>query len=288
MCRWNAYFGQPLALEELLFNTKHSLIDQSLHAKQGVETTNGDGFGIGWYPADGDGRPRRYRSLNPMWSDQNLQDLAAEIHSPLFLAHIRAATGTPVQQVNSHPFKHGRWLLVHNGAIHDFHLIRRELLLAVEPALFEGIHGSTDSELLFYLALTFGLEQDPLPAVERAVGLVEAVGHAHGIEHPIQMTLGISDGERLYAIRYSSEHHSRTLYVSADAATVRALYPDNARFARLTDEDRIVVSEPLNEELPGLWHEVPESTALIIQPGADDQVPFSPAVPSLAHAGPSR
>lgn len=281
MCRWNAYFGQPLAIEELLFKTKHSLIDQSLHARRGVETTNGDGFGIGWYPVQG-GLPRRYRSLNPMWSDPNLRDLAAEIHSPLFLAHIRATTGTPVQQVNSHPFKHGKWLFVHNGALTDFHLVRRELLLAVDPELFDGILGSTDSETLFYLALTFGLDEDPLGAVERAVGFVEATGRAHGIEHPVQMTLGISNGERLYAIRYSSIGQSRTLYVSADATTVRALYPDNRRLSHLSDEDRIVVSEPLDEDLPGLWNEVPEATALIIQPGMDEQRPFSPAVPAAA------
>lgn len=280
MCRWNAYFGQPLAIEELLFRTKHSLIDQSLHARQGVEATNGDGFGLGWYPEHGDGAPRRYRSVNPMWNDPNLRDLAAEIRSPLFLAHIRATTGTPVQQTNSHPFKHGRWLFVHNGLIEDFHVIRRELLLAVEPSLFDGIHGSTDSETLFYLALTFGLEDDPLGGVERAVGFVEAVGRAHGVEHPIQMTLGLSDGERLYAVRYSSEGRSRTLYESVDGATVRALYPDNDRLSHLSDEDRVVVSEPLNEELPGVWVEVPEATALIIQRGVDEQLPFTPAVPA--------
>lgn len=280
MCRWNAYFGQPLAIEELLFRTKHSLIDQSLHARQGVEATNGDGFGLGWYPEHGDGVPRRYRSVNPMWNDPNLRDLAAEIRSPLFLAHIRATTGTPVQQTNSHPFKHGRWLFVHNGLIEDFHVIRRELLMAVEPSLFDGIHGSTDSETLFYLALTFGLEDDPLGGVERAVGFVEAVGRAHGVEHPIQMTLGLSDGERLYAVRYSSEGRSRTLYESVDGATVRALYPDNDRLSHLSDEDRVVVSEPLNEELPGVWVEVPEATALIIQRGVDEQRPFTPAVPA--------
>src|SRR5262245_3479632 len=99
MCRWNAYFGQPIALEELLFNTQHGLIDQSLHARQGVETTNGDGFGIGWYRAPGSA-PRRYRSVSPAWNDPNLHDLAGYIESPLFLAHIRATTGTPVQQTN--------------------------------------------------------------------------------------------------------------------------------------------------------------------------------------------
>src|SRR6185295_11018063 len=204
---------------------------------------------------------------SPAWNDANLRDIASHVESPLFLAHIRATTGTPVQQTNCHPFRHGRWLFVHNGVIDGFHKIRRELMLAVGPALFDGIAGSTDSETLFYLALTFGLENDPLAAVERAVGFVETTARAHGIEHPVQMTLGISNGERLWAIRYSSEGRSRTLFMSADRKTVQALHPDNPRFARLTDEDRIIVSEPLSD-LPGVWLEVPESTAVIVQPGA--------------------
>ena len=60
MCRWNAYFGQPVMIDELLFKTDHGLIDQSLHARMGVETTNGDGFGLGWYGTNG-GHPGRYR-----------------------------------------------------------------------------------------------------------------------------------------------------------------------------------------------------------------------------------
>ncbi|HEX5621427.1 MAG TPA: class II glutamine amidotransferase [Solirubrobacteraceae bacterium] len=275
MCRWNAYFGQPLVIDELLFRTPHGLIDQALHSRMGVETTNGDGFGLGWYMPDRRDDPARYRSVSPAWNDANLRDIASHVESPLFLAHIRATTGTPVQQTNCHPFKHGRWLFVHNGVIDRFHEFRRELMLAVGPGLFDGIAGSTDSETLFYLALTFGLEDDPLPAVERAVGFVESVARAHGVEHPVQMTLGISNGERLWAIRYSSEGRSRTLFMSADSATVRALHPENSRFARLTDEDRLIVSEPLSD-LPGVWLEVPESTAVIVQPGADEQVPFRP------------
>jgi predicted glutamine amidotransferase len=275
MCRWNAYFGQPIVIDELLYRTAHGLIDQALHSRMGVETTNGDGFGIGWYRDADRTQPGRYRSVSPAWNDANLRDLASHIESPLFLAHIRATTGTPVQQTNCHPFRHGRWLFVHNGVINGFDAIRRELMLAVDPALFDGIHGTTDSEVLFYLALTHGLEDDPLGAVERAVGHVEATGRAHGIEYPVQMTLGFSDGERLFAVRYSSEGRSRTLFVSADRDSVVALHPDNPRFARFTEEDRLVVSEPLSD-LPGVWLEVAESTALVIQLGADEQVPFSP------------
>ncbi|HWH95144.1 MAG TPA: class II glutamine amidotransferase [Baekduia sp.] len=277
MCRWNAYFGQPVMVDELLFKTDHGLIDQSLRSKMGVETTNGDGFGLGWYGSNG-GRPGRYRSVTPAWSDVNLRDLAAHIESPLFLAHIRATTGTPVQQTNCHPFRHGRWLFVHNGVINGFDKMRRELLLDVDPPLFDGVVGSTDSEALFYLALTFGLEDDPLGAMERAVGLVEATGREHGVEHPVQMTVGISDGERLWAVRYSSEHRSRTLFISEQAATLRALHPGNERLQRFTDEDRIVVSEPPGD-LPGAWLEIPESSAVIVQRGPDEQRSFAPRGP---------
>jgi hypothetical protein len=62
--------------------------------------------------------------------------------------------------------------------------MRRDLILAIEPSLFDAIVGSADSETLFYLALTFGLEQDPLGAVERAVGFVGETGRKHGIERP--------------------------------------------------------------------------------------------------------
>ena len=142
---------------------------------------------------------------------------------------MRATTGTAIQQTNCHPFRHGRWLFVHNGVIEDFEVLRRELMLAVAPELFSGIKGSTDSELLFYLALTFGLEQDPIGALEQAIGFVEAAAVKHGIENAVQASVGITDGERLWAFRYSTERKSRTLFVSAEAETIHRLHPDNER-----------------------------------------------------------
>ena len=106
MCRWLAYSGSPIRLEELLVKRDRSLIDQSLHSRLGATTTNGDGFGVGWY--DDTGTPRLYRSVHPAWNDRNLRELAAGISSPLFLAHIRASTGTAIQETNAHPFRHGQ------------------------------------------------------------------------------------------------------------------------------------------------------------------------------------
>jgi predicted glutamine amidotransferase len=181
-----------------------------------------------------------------------------------------------VQQTNCHPYRHGRWLFVHNGLINDFHTVRRELMLAVDPALFANIQGSTDSEVLFHLALTNGLEDDPLAALERTIGFVEAVAERHGIEHAIQASIGVSDGESLWAVRYSTEGNSRTLFTSADAHALKQLHPENPRLQLLSDEDRLVVSEPLID-LPGAWHELPESTALIVLAGGGhEQRPFQP------------
>jgi predicted glutamine amidotransferase len=275
MCRWMAWYGQPLIVEDLLFRPEHGLIEQSLHARMGVETTNGDGFGLGWYGV-GEG-PGIYHSVAPAWGDENLRELAAHIESPLFLAHVRATTGTAIQQTNCHPFRHGRWLMVHNGVIERFDEMRRDLMLAVDPSLFAGIRGSTDSEVLFHLALTFDLEDDPIGALERAIGFVEETARRHGIADPVQASIGVSDGVRLWAVRYASRGRPRSLFASADPSAIRRLYPDRAQLQRLREEDRVVVSEPL-ADLAGVWDEIPESSALVVQPGADERRAFRPRV----------
>ena len=277
MCRWMAWFGQPLLIDELLFKSPHGIVDQSLHSRLGAEPTNGDGFGLGWYGA-GEG-PAVYASVAPAWGDANLRELAAHVESPLFLAHVRAAIGSPVQQTNCHPFRRGRWLFVHNGYLGGFHAVRRDLMLAVDPSLFADIQGSTDTEVVFHLALTLGLEEDPIGALERTVGLIEEVASRHGIPDAVQASFGVSDGESLWAVRYATADRARSLFASADAETVSRLYPDNPRFQRVTPDDRLIVSEPFSD-LPGLWQEIPESTAVTVRRGGVlEEQPFSARTP---------
>ena len=230
ICRWLAYSGSPVLLEELLYNRQNSLIVQSLHSRLGAEETNGDGFGVGWYGGAGDAGV--FRSIEPAWNDRNLRELSGHIESGLVFAHIRASTGSPVQQTNCHPFRHGRWLFMHNGFIDGLHEIKRDLALAVDPSLYPEIEGTTDTELMFHLALTFGLEDDPPQAVARMVGFVEATGRAHGVEFPFQGTIATTDGECIWAFRYSSEGNSRSLFFSTDLRTLRELYPENERAPR--------------------------------------------------------
>jgi len=277
MCRWLAYSGSPISIADLLYRPKHSLIDQSLHSRLGAEPTNGDGFGIGWYSEEE--TPGVYHSIEPAWNDRNLRDLAAHIRSPVVFAHIRAAIGSAVQETNCHPFRYGRWLFMHNGFIGDFRQVKRDLVLAVDPSLYPLMEGSCDTEVFFYLALTLGLEDDPPAGVAAAVGLIEAVGRKHGVEEPIQMTVATTDGTSVWAFRYASKPPARSLFYSTDVPTVRELYPDLEILTGLSDESRLIVSEPLRD-LPGAWNEVPESSYGVIQPGQDELHEFTPKAPS--------
>ncbi|HET8952327.1 MAG TPA: class II glutamine amidotransferase [Solirubrobacteraceae bacterium] len=269
-----AWLGQPVLVDELLFKTQHGIVDQSLHSRMGAETTNGDGFGLGWY-GGGDG-PALYHSVTPAWADPNLRELASHVESHLFLAHVRAAIGSPVQQTNCHPFRHGNWLFVHNGYIAPFAGIHRDLAMAIDPELFPTIVGSTDTEVVFHLALTLGLEDDPIAALERTVGLIEATTAPDGTPGEVQGTFGIADGETLWAVRYATKERPRTLFATTEVATIKHLYPDNARLAQLSPDDRLIVSEPF-ADLPGVWKEIPESSAVIVRRGGVlEHRPFRP------------
>lgn len=273
MCRWLVYTGSPIRPEEVLYKPRYSLIDQSMHARLGATTLNGDGFGLGWY--DGPRAPGVFRGIGPAWGDRNLRELSAHLSSGMFFAHIRASTGSAIQETNCHPFRYRDWLWMHNGLIKDFHTIKRQLALTVEPELFPHMEGTTDSEMMFYLALSFGLRDDPPAAVGRMVGHVERVAAEHGIANPVQMTVATADGTRVWAFRYSSQRRSRSLFYSTDMHALHELYPDNPTFSRLSPETRMIVSEPLGD-LPGAWQEVPESSYGVVQPGPDVLAPFEP------------
>ena len=181
-----------------------------------------------------------------------------------------------MQETNCHPFRRDGWLFAHNGFVGDFHAMRRDLMLAVDPARFPDVQGSTDTEVVFNLALTFGLEEDPVGALEQTIGLIEETARRHEVTPMVQGSFAVSDGTSLWAVRYATEGPARSLFASGDADSVRHLYPDNERFSRMTPDDRLVVSEPFSD-LPGVWHEIPQGTAVTVRRGGvlEDR-PFQP------------
>ena len=259
MCRWLAYTGAPILLRKLILEPKNNLIHQSLHAESPRTPTNGDGFGIGWY--DKQPHPGLFRSIRPAWNDLNLLDLASHIESHLFLSHVRATSLAAVQETNCHPFRYKRWLFVHNGQIAHFELLRQTLLARIAPEYFNNILGSTDSELMFHLALTLGLEDDVPAAIADMVRVVEATGKEKGVNQALWMTLGISDGESLWGFRYGSDRKGPTLYINPTLTEFMALVPDFKEM--YGDFAACLVSEPIGD-YQNIWRPIPDNSKVIV------------------------
>ncbi len=245
MCRWAAYFGSDLYLEDIITSPCHSLIAQSHHAHEAKTATNGDGFGVAWYGSREE--PGLYRDLLPAWSDQNLRSLARQINSRLFLAHVRASTGGETSRANCHPFVYQRWSFMHNGQIGSFDRLRRPLETLLPDTLYGHKSGSTDSELFFLLMLYFGLDDNPVVALKRTVETIYATAKSADVPPFIRLTAAFSNGQTLFAVRYASDAYAPTLYTAKMASSSGVC----------------VVSEPLDGVAEN-WMAVPRNSFVTI------------------------
>lgn len=288
MCRWLAYLGSEIPIEDVLVRPNHSLLDQSLLARDRTVPasflgsqfrhhafpTNGDGFGLAWHGREG--VLGQFRQTTPAWDSQNLRHLAAHLTSGCFLAHVRAAPGGTIAEQNCHPFVHGGWMFQHNGEINGFAHLKRDLTNAVDPQLYPFIAGNSDTEVCFYLALTHGLADDPLAALTRTIGQVEQARREHGVSEPFRATMCASDGTRLVVLRWISpdatDDEAPSLFHSHGAQSLRAT---DGGTDDLPADSHLVVSEPLELHWSRrTWHEVPPGTMGIVSPDCD--VEFSP------------
>ncbi len=246
MCRFIAYHGEPILLEDLIASPSHSLIQQAIRATESRSETNGDGFGLGWY-GERD-RPGIYREVQPAWSDENLVSICAQVRSRLFFAHVRAATGTTTMRANCHPFTVGRHMFMHNGQIGGYHAIRRRLETLVPDDLYAARSGTTDTEVLFLLAMANGLATDPVAAMEKTLGQVQTEMDRASIGAPLRLTAALTDGTSIWAFRWASDQAPATLYY------------------RQSQDNTIIVSEPIDGRRED-WTPVPPGMALVAQHG---------------------
>ncbi|MDA0785476.1 MAG: class II glutamine amidotransferase [Proteobacteria bacterium] len=270
MCRWLAYSGPELVLEDLLFKPENSLIQQSLAATRSIATTNGDGFGVGWYGQRTS--PGVFRDTLPAWNDANLRSLAQQISSQMFLAHVRASTGTATSRENCHPFRRGRLMFMHNGRVGGYAALRRELEQMIPAEIYPGRNGTTDSEAIFLLACGNGLAEDPGGALCRTVNQILTLMQRSGSDEPFRMTAAVSDGHKIHAVRYSSDRESPSLFYgtggSIEVADSRVRFRSGAGSV-------LILSEPLDERCAD-WREVAEGQLIEV---ADGQVTLRPFCP---------
>ena len=263
MCRWAAYRGEAIFLEDIVSAPCHSLVAQSHCAEEAKTATNGDGFGVAWYGERDE--PGLYRDILPAWSDPNLRHVCRQVRSHLFLAHVRASTTGATSRDNCHPFACGSWTFMHNGQIGGFEQIRRRLEGSLPDHLYAERHGSTDSELLFLIMLDEGLSDDPHRATQRAVSRVTAAARAAGVEPFVRLTAAFSDGKSLYAVRYATDRFAPTLYLSTSA------------------RGHSLVSEPLDRESAS-WQPVPAGSFVKVDASGVAVSGFVPEADRLAIA----
>ena len=244
MCRWLAYMGAPVAPEIFLYEEQYSLVEQSQNARKSKSVVNGDGCGLGWY---GDkATPGIFKDTHPAWSDENLRSLASQIDSKLFMAHVRAATGTPANRSNCHPFANDNYLFMHNGQISGYLQIKRKLESLLPDSVYQHRIGSTDSEILFLYLIHLMENLNFTDAVEQLIFDVEAIMSTNDIEGPFRFTCAISNGEWLKTVKYSTDNFVPSL------------------FYKKLDEGILIVSEPLNDEFSN-WDAVPDNHLALVQ-----------------------
>jgi glutamine amidotransferase len=166
----------------------------------------------------------------------------------MFFAHVRAATGTATSRANCHPFGVGRHLFMHNGQIGGYQAVRRRLEMLIPDELYNARAGTTDTEVLFLIALANGLEHDPIQAMAKTIGLTLIEMQRANVSEALRLTAALTDGDTIWAFRWASDMAPATLYHRRSAT------------------HSIVVSEPIDEHRHD-WLEVPPNKVLVARHG---------------------
>lgn len=272
MCRWIAYSGQPIFIEQLITLPERSLVEQALNTEMNYDTdgtlmgTNGDGFGVGWYSERPN--PGLFKEQTPAWSNENLKEVCRQVRANIFFAHVRATTTGAVQRTNCHPFKHENWLFQHNGDVSEFEKIRRDLQMDIAPELYNELKGTTDSETFFLLALTYGMKDDPKRGLQKMVERVRRALSDQKIENPyVNLSCAISNGKKVHTIRYASGTPSKTQFYSTDPVRIHGV-DENKGKTYYPEDNVVIVSEPLDRFGSDKWIPVPDNSFTTVENGA--------------------
>lgn len=237
MCRHIAYLGPARTLADVLIDRDHSLCRQSWAPSdmRGGGTINADGFGAGWYPADGP--PLRYRRSVPMWTDENFTTLAGTVSSHAVLAAVRSATvGMPVVATAVAPFTFDHWLFSHNGRITGWPDSVAPLAAALPVTDLLTMEAPTDAALLCAL-LRHRLRSGVPPEDALSTVVTEVAALAPGS----RLNLLLTDGETVYATTWD---HALSVLVAGPDEVVVASEPwdDDPRWEPIADRNLVVAT----------------------------------------------
>lgn len=270
MCRFVAYMGHNMLMDEILLKPYNSIILQSLEARETTVPTNGDGFGLGWYVPEISTEPALFTSVFPAWSDQNLRNLTAKIKSGCFFAHVRAAGVGSVNTNNCHPFIFKNCMLMHNGDLFNFLKIKRHLRHLLDDDIYNWIQGETDSEHFFALFLqnAKGKVIDSLQVMadifRATLDQIMELETRYGENGPSFYNICITDGKRMVASRYSTRSDE---YLSLHYSQGSHFAEQNGQYRMEKNSKNYRCSLISSEQLTDVcedWETVPPNHVLLI------------------------
>src|SRR5215470_12392206 len=290
MCRALLYLGEPVLLDNLLYQPDSALVRQSYMPKM-LNMLNLAGFGMrAWDPSSHDSsRAFSYYSQQLPVFDRNLKNLAEKIRAGCLLAHVRGVayhTRVEISLQNCHPFhfKDVPLVMAHNGDLARFAEMKPLLAARIKPGILSQVHGTTDSEWVY--ALIVSQLADPHrhasgeelgSAVERSLEIIRDARAKLGIGISSSLNLFIADGTQLAAVRYCFDfgrfatedaarlHEANLSYLSLWYTAGRNYGLHEGEWQMTGGSENatsiLVASEPLTRDTAA-WVEVPEYSML--------------------------
>jgi glutamine amidotransferase len=296
MCRFVAYVGERVLLDEVLFLPDSSLVQQAVHPQM-LSALNLAGFGVvAWDGASPDPElPYTYRTAGLPFYDRNLRALSRKTRATALIAHARGVLFSDLEVVNEqnvHPFRYdgAQIALAMNGDLDRFSQMRADVAALVRPEIARHVEGTTDSEWLYALILSqlrdpFG-PADPeelAAAVERSLQLVREVRERRGLTRQSAVNLVLSDGRSLVATRFAFDYgwyHEGWTFAGGERRYdyTTLWYAAGSGYGSRNGDwgvgpgpeptSLIVASEPLTRDRSA-WLEAPEYCLLVAAPDGD-------------------
>ncbi len=293
MCRALLYLGQPVLLDNLLFQPDSALVRQSYMPKM-LNLLNLAGFGLrAWDPASHAPRePFFYGSPSLPVFDRNLKNLAEKVRASCVLGHVRGvaySTAVDISLQNVHPFQFEGlpWALAHNGDLAGMEEMKPILASEVKSSFLRRIRGTTDSEWIYALfvsqlkdATREAEEGEVYAALEKTLGILRRAREKLGIDVSSSVNLFIANGSQLAALRYCFDfgryrtgdpakvHEANLAFLSLWYTLGRDYGLHENEWKMTGGAERadsiLVASEPLTRDTSS-WVELPEYGALFAE-----------------------
>lgn len=184
---------------------------------------------------------------------------------------MRAAGAGGVTNYNCHPFIHGRWMLMHNGDIADFIVVKRHLRHLLDDDIYHWIQGETDSEHLFalFLQLAKGKDLSQLAVVadvlEETFAQINELIKYFGTSEASYFNVCLTDGERLVASRYTTHKKAKpeSLHYFVGGCFTTFDHTTTVKHPQHTYQCCLIASERLTNFNTD-WQDVPANHLLLV------------------------